>query len=112
MNTKNLLDPTRPSKAWISLGCCLLVLLAVFILASFVQRDFGNVEVTNVVYENFNGIVWCIFWIKVIGVLILVIPKSPWFYQLTGKIYLGAIHNALLVDWMFTSSQVIAPIPV
>jgi cephalosporin-C deacetylase-like acetyl esterase len=35
-----------------------------------------------------------------------------WFYQLTGKIYLGALVNAALVAWMFTSSQVIAPIPV
>jgi dienelactone hydrolase len=48
----------------------------------------------------------------IIGVLILVIPISTWFYQLTGKIYLGALVNAALVTWMFTSSQVIAPIPV
>ncbi len=37
---------------------------------------------------------------------------STWFYQLTGKIYLGALLNAALVAWMFASSQVIAPIPV
>jgi dienelactone hydrolase len=48
----------------------------------------------------------------IIGVLILVIPISTWFYQLTGRIYLGAILNAGLVAWMFVSSQVIAPIPV
>ena len=48
----------------------------------------------------------------IIGVLIIVIPISTWFYQLTGKIYLGALVNAALVAWMFTSSQVIAPIPV
>ena len=48
----------------------------------------------------------------IIGVLILVIPLSTWFYQLTGKIYLGAILNAALVAWMFTSSQVIAAIPI
>jgi dienelactone hydrolase len=48
----------------------------------------------------------------IIGVLILVVPLSTWFYQLTGKIYLGALVNAALVAWMFTSSQVIAPIPV
>jgi hypothetical protein len=48
----------------------------------------------------------------IIGVLILVIPLSTWFCQLTGKIYLGACLNAALVAWMFTSSQVIAPIPV
>jgi hypothetical protein len=48
----------------------------------------------------------------IIGVLIMVIPLSTWFYQLTGKIYLGAFVNAALVTWMFTSSQVIAPIPM
>jgi hypothetical protein len=48
----------------------------------------------------------------IIGVLIMVIPISTWMFQLTGKIYLGAFLNAALVTWMFTSSQVIAPIPV
>ena len=48
----------------------------------------------------------------IIGVLIMVIPISTWFYQITGKIYLGAFLNAALVTWMFISSQVIAPIPV
>ena len=48
----------------------------------------------------------------IIGVLIMVVPVSTWFYQLTGKIYLGAFVNAAVVTWMFTSSQVIAPIPV
>jgi hypothetical protein len=48
----------------------------------------------------------------IIGVLIMITPISTWFYQLTGKIYLGAILNAALVSWMFVSSQVIAPIPV
>jgi dienelactone hydrolase len=48
----------------------------------------------------------------IIAVLVLVLPISTWFYQLTGRIYLGAILNAALVTWMFVSSQVIAPIPV
>jgi hypothetical protein len=48
----------------------------------------------------------------IIGILILTIPISTWFCQLTGKIYLGALVNACLVTWMFISSQVIAPIPV
>jgi dienelactone hydrolase len=50
--------------------------------------------------------------IHIIIVLLLVTPISTWFFQLTGKIYLGALLNACLVTWMFTSSQVIAPIPV
>jgi len=48
----------------------------------------------------------------IVGVLLMVIPISTWFYQLTGRIYLGALVNALLVTWMFVSSQVIAPIPI
>jgi hypothetical protein len=48
----------------------------------------------------------------VIVVLILITPISTWFYQLTGRPYLGAVVNAAIVTWMFTSSQVIAPIPV
>ena len=48
----------------------------------------------------------------IIGVLIIVVPLSTWFYQLTGRIYLGAVLNALIVTWMFVSSQVVAPIPV
>jgi hypothetical protein len=48
----------------------------------------------------------------IIGVLIVVVPISTWFYQLTAKIYLGALLNALIVTWMFVSSQVVAPIPV
>jgi uncharacterized protein len=44
--------------------------------------------------------------------LLLLIPIMTWFYQLTGKIYLGSLVAALLVTWMFISSQVIAPIPV
>jgi uncharacterized protein len=48
----------------------------------------------------------------IIGVLILVIPLSTWLFQLTGKIYLGAMTSAAIVAWMFASSQVIAPIPI
>ena len=48
----------------------------------------------------------------IVGVLIMVVPIATWFFQVTGKIYLGAVVNAALVARMFTSLQVIAPIPV
>jgi len=48
----------------------------------------------------------------IIIVLIIVTPLSTWFFQLTGRPYLGALINAALVTWMFVSSQVIAAIPV
>ncbi|MCP4601832.1 MAG: hypothetical protein GY847_15175 [Proteobacteria bacterium] len=48
----------------------------------------------------------------IVGVLLMIIPISTWFYQLTGRPYLGALLCAALVAWMFTSSQVIAPVPI
>jgi hypothetical protein len=36
---------------------------------------------------------------------------STWFYQITGMIYLSVLMNALIVTWLFASSQVVAPIP-
>ena len=50
--------------------------------------------------------------IHVILVLLMIVPLSTWFFQLTGKIYLGAMVSAALVAWMFAASQVVAPIPV
>ncbi|MDJ0762296.1 MAG: alpha/beta hydrolase family protein [Myxococcota bacterium] len=48
----------------------------------------------------------------IIGVLILVVPISTWCFHLTGRPYLGAMLCAAIVSWFFTSSQVIAPVPV
>ena len=42
----------------------------------------------------------------------LMIPIAAFFYEATGSVYLGAILNALIVAWMFTSSSVVAPLPV
>lgn len=50
--------------------------------------------------------------VHIIMKLVLIIPIMTWFYLLTGKIYLGSLVSALLVTWMFASSQVIAPIPI
>lgn len=44
--------------------------------------------------------------------LAMMIPLSSFFYEATGNIYTGSILNALLVTWMFTSSSVIAPLPI
>jgi hypothetical protein len=50
--------------------------------------------------------------IQVVCILLLVVPLSTWFHQLTGRPYLGAAVNAFIVTWMFASSQVVAPVPV
>ncbi|MCX5911833.1 MAG: alpha/beta hydrolase, partial [Deltaproteobacteria bacterium] len=43
-------------KTFLGLFFCLILLLGAVVLASSVQTDFGRVEVSNVVYPNFNGI--------------------------------------------------------
>jgi len=95
VNTDTLFDTRRLSKAILVLIVCLALLVGAVVIAWLVQRDWGHVQVTNAAYDKNNRI-----------------PISTWFYQLTGKIYLGALLNAALVAWMFTSSQVIASIPV
>lgn len=44
--------------------------------------------------------------------LAMMIPLSSFLYEATGNIYTGSILNALIVTWMFTSSSVIAPLPI
>lgn len=48
----------------------------------------------------------------ILGVIAVVVPISTWLFQLTGRPYLGALVSAGIVCWMFTSSQVIAPVPI
>ncbi len=47
----------------------------------------------------------------IILTLTVVMILSTWFYQITGMIYLSVLMNAMIVTWLFASSQVIAPIP-
>jgi len=47
-----------------------------------------------------------------IVLLAMMIPIGSVLYQATGSIYPGAIINALIVTWMFSSSSVIAPLPI
>jgi hypothetical protein len=47
-----------------------------------------------------------------IVLLALMVPISSLLYEATGEVYTGAILNALIVTWMFTSSSVIAPLPI
>ncbi|HNU91560.1 MAG TPA: alpha/beta fold hydrolase [Spirochaetota bacterium] len=60
------------------------------------------------------GGVFVVFIIELFFIMLtltIVMIQSTWFYQITGTIYLSALMNALVVTWLFASSQVIAPIP-
>jgi hypothetical protein len=67
--TDELFHPKHRGKVIAILILCLLVLLGSVALASWTQRGFGAVEVSN-------------------------------------------LTSAMLVSWMFASSQVIAPLPI
>jgi cephalosporin-C deacetylase-like acetyl esterase len=56
VNTGELFDAGHRSKAGLALAACLVVLLGAVVVAWLVQRDLGSVEVTNLVYQNWNGI--------------------------------------------------------
>lgn len=47
-----------------------------------------------------------------IVLLALMIPMGSVLYEATGNIYIGSILNALIITWAFTSSSVIAPLPI
>jgi hypothetical protein len=65
-------------------------------------------------FEGPNGlfVVFVINLVHVLALLAITAVISTWFFEWTGRIYLGAILNALLVAWSFAASQVIAPIPM
>lgn len=44
--------------------------------------------------------------------LFMMIVLSTFIYNCTGAIYTGMFINAMIVSWMFTSSSVIAPLPI
>ncbi len=56
IDAQKLLDPTRPSKAPLILINCLAILVGASLMASLAQTDLGRIEVSNVTYRNFNGI--------------------------------------------------------
>ena len=56
MNTAQLFDTDRRSKAPLVFIACLTVLVGAVLLASLVQKNFGTVIVSNITYLNLNGI--------------------------------------------------------
>ena len=56
MNTQQLFDTNHRSKAVLVFIICLVIQIGAMVLGSQVQTDFGKVDVSNVVYENSNGI--------------------------------------------------------
>ena len=57
MNTSQLFDPDHRSKAPVVFIFCLVVMVGAAFLASRTQKDFGTIDVSNVTYINYNGIV-------------------------------------------------------
>ena len=55
MNTNQASD-FKNYKPFLIFVICVLIFVSAIVLAWLVQRDFGKVEVSNVTYENYNGI--------------------------------------------------------
>lgn len=91
------------------------VLIQIVPLALFIVLQYAPLLLFNVVPLVGPGGVMATFVMtlfQLLLVLALTAVISTWCYLLTGKIYLGALLNALWVAWLLASSQVIAPIPV
>jgi len=91
------------------------VLIQIVPLALFVVLQYVPLLLFDVVPLVGPGGVMATFvmtMFQLLLVLALTAVVSTWCYLLTGKIYLGALVNALWVAWLLASSQVIAPIPV
>lgn len=56
MDTAQLLDTSRRSRAWIALALLVAICVGAMAVASHVQTDGGRVEVTNVQFRNRTGI--------------------------------------------------------
>ncbi|HOU14154.1 MAG TPA: alpha/beta hydrolase [Anaerolineae bacterium] len=91
------------------------VLIQIVPLALFIVLQYAPLLLFNVVPLVGPGGVMATFVMtlfQLLLVLALTAVISTWCHLLTGKIYLGALLNALWVAWLLASSQVIAPIPV
>jgi dienelactone hydrolase len=95
---------------WLVNMAVLIVPILIHLLAQYVP--LFTVGVIPFVGPDAALVGFVINLMHIVVVLIIASLISTWFHQLTGKIYLGALVNALIVAWMFASSQVIAPIPV
>jgi len=111
-----LLKPLRPTwrQTFINWSACNILVLVtpLVLLLLFQYLPLFTIGTIPLVGPDGMFIAFTHNLFHIICVLIMVIPISTWFYQITGRIYLGALLNAALVTWMFVSSQVVAPIPV
>lgn len=97
--------------SWTSINLLTLTVPVILLLAA----QYIPLFTTGAIPFEGPGGVLVLSWINLIhilGVLMLVVPLSTWFFTLTERPYLSAFLNAAIVSWMFTSSQVIAPVPV
>ncbi len=93
-------------------GSNILALVAPIFLFLLVQ--YVPLLTTGFIPFEGPGGVFVVFIIELFFIMLtltIVMIQSTWFYQITGGIYLSAFMNALIVTWLFASSQVIAPIP-
>jgi len=93
-------------------GFNILALISPLILFLLVQ--YIPLLTTGFIPFEGPGGVFVVFILELFFIMLtltIVMLLSTWFFQITRTIYLSAIMNALIVTWLFASSQVVAPIP-
>jgi len=93
-------------------GSNILALITPLVLFLLVQ--YIPILTTGFIPFEGPGGVFVVFILELFFIMLtltLVMILSTWFYQITGKIFLSAFMNAMIVTWLFASSQVVAPIP-
>ena len=102
--------PLRTYFSWTGWNILALITpLALFLLIQYIP-----LLTTGFIPFEGPGGVFVVFILELFFIMLtltVVMVLSTAFYQITGTIYLSALMNALIVTWLFASSQVIAPIP-
>ena len=102
--------PLRTYFSWTGWNILALITpLALFLLIQYIP-----LLTTGFIPFEGPGGVFVVFILELFFIMLtltVLMVLSTAFYQITGTIYLSALMNALIVTWLFASSQVIAPIP-
>lgn len=91
-----------------------LLIMLIPVIIMIMLQYIPLIAADTVLIEGPKGalVIFFINLFHILGVLFIIIPLSTWFHQLTGKVYLSVLLNTFIVAWMFTSTQVIAPVPI
>jgi hypothetical protein len=105
-------------KSWLgtwvrdSLKAVLLMILPLFLMLAVQYIPLYFTGVVPIVGPGASLIGFIMNLEHMIVLLSLILPVGAWLYRITGNTTAGAMTSALIVAWFFTTSSVLAPVPV